>query len=314
MLHIVLCILKIIGIILAIVAGLILLVLMVPFRYKGKGSLDNEFSAKFTTGWLGFLIRFKALYEKGNIRYAFRIAGVPIKKGKINIKDFTDKSDFKDDLDEDLTEEFEKDTPEGEEFFFELVEKFEDESEKSDNNDSGKDSAINESRKDSEEENNSETGKHSGRFTVRNFIGQLKSIFTSVRDTIKNIRKEKIVITKKIKRTIKILKSKEAKEVYEFLKINIKKLINHVKPDKIKADINFGFKSPDKTGKFLAVMGMLLAALKVNTENIEIVPDFQEKKMNGSFEFSGHFVLIYVLIISIKIYFNRRVHYIIEKL
>ena len=68
MIHILLLILKIIGIILLSVIGLLLLavlsVLFVPVRYKVKGDYHKEFTGKLHIGWFLNAFRLDASFDK----------------------------------------------------------------------------------------------------------------------------------------------------------------------------------------------------------------------------------------------------------
>lgn len=68
MIHILLLILKIIGIILLSVIGLLLLavlsVLFVPVRYKAKGDYHKEFTGKLHVGWFLNALSLDASFDK----------------------------------------------------------------------------------------------------------------------------------------------------------------------------------------------------------------------------------------------------------
>ena len=80
-------IIKIIGIILAILLGialiLLLLVLFVPIRYKGEVSLDKDkdsyISAKANASWLMRIMRVEAVYDEGKSSNAIYLFGRRIK-------------------------------------------------------------------------------------------------------------------------------------------------------------------------------------------------------------------------------------------
>ena len=76
MIHILLIILKIIGIILLSVFGLavllILTVLFVPVRYRADADVHSRFNGKLLMSWLGRIARLEAVYDKDGLRYIFR--------------------------------------------------------------------------------------------------------------------------------------------------------------------------------------------------------------------------------------------------
>lgn len=69
MVHIILLILKIIGIVIAVVLGLLLLcicaVLFVPVRYRARASYDESFEGEGRVSWLLHLVSIRAAYKSG---------------------------------------------------------------------------------------------------------------------------------------------------------------------------------------------------------------------------------------------------------
>lgn len=83
MLHIILVILKIIGILLACIVGLLLLlalsVLLVPVRYRGRVEKNGEITAMGHIHWFLHVVSGKVLYEDGEASIKLRIFGIPIR-------------------------------------------------------------------------------------------------------------------------------------------------------------------------------------------------------------------------------------------
>lgn len=85
--HIFLMILKIIGIIIIVLLGLLLLgiglILFVPLRYSVelKKEVDKDIEGSIRTTWLLHILSFRADYKE-NLNYCFRIFGIPIKKSE----------------------------------------------------------------------------------------------------------------------------------------------------------------------------------------------------------------------------------------
>ena len=80
MVHILLLILKIIGITLLVVLGILLLILLFPVTYKISGQLDEkDYSLKIKAGWLFSLLHFSLNVEKKqDMKMKFRILGIPV--------------------------------------------------------------------------------------------------------------------------------------------------------------------------------------------------------------------------------------------
>ncbi|MBS6196730.1 MAG: DUF2953 domain-containing protein [Clostridiales bacterium] len=83
MLHIILTILKILGILLlvllSIVLALVLAVLFVPFCYSAKGEkAGKEWTARAAFSWLFHLIHVRAVYEQGKTGFEVFLLGIPL--------------------------------------------------------------------------------------------------------------------------------------------------------------------------------------------------------------------------------------------
>ena len=89
MVHIILTILKIIGIFLLVILGLLLLALLsalfVPLRYSGRAQKEGEvMEASLRVSWLLHLIHFTLGWREGKLDWNLRIFGISLKKlGKL---------------------------------------------------------------------------------------------------------------------------------------------------------------------------------------------------------------------------------------
>lgn len=86
MIHILLMILKIIGMILLAVLGILLLLvlslLFVPVRYKVQGSWHGQLAAAAKVSWLFHLLSFNAVYSKDGLSMVLRVFGIHLLKKK----------------------------------------------------------------------------------------------------------------------------------------------------------------------------------------------------------------------------------------
>jgi len=301
MLHTLLLILKIMGIILAVLIGVLLLVLIIPCTYKVKGRFNND-DSRLNAKIISFLgiIYFRLFYTVDTLEYVVRLFGIPFLKG---------------DLFEECEEEEEENPYDTDEVFEELVQDFEGNitvqelteevkkkprRRKKKNQDSGyniPDDYI------AVDDGHDETlNKKSGITNyVRRFFDKIKNIISS----IKGLRG-------KIKRIIKLIRSKSFKIAVQYTKNILYKILGHIKPKKLRANVTFGCEKPDSTGKVLGVLGMMIGALKIDLKNFNVVPDFQKKRIEGDIYMKGRFVLIYLLVLALKFYFKKEIQYIIN--
>lgn len=279
MLHILLLILKIIGIILAILAGLFILVMLIPFSYVIKGDFNENVKASLVAKWLQGIIYFRFSYLDENMTYVLRILGIPFLRGTVGEDE------------EEASEEKETE---------ELIQRFE------------QDKGIKHTTK---EDNDTVQGTGIIEDSPEEYQGKSRKKFSVkiITSKLRNIKKRFKDVKKKIRNIKKILKSEQAKVAYYYAKDIIHKLYNHIKPSKFAANLIFGFDSPDKTGKALAALGVLYGTIKIDTEKINIIPDFENKRLEGDVYAKGHFVMGYVLINVLKLYFKKEIHEIIER-
>lgn len=305
MVHILLLILKIIGITLLVVLGILLLILLFPVTYKISGQLDGkDYSLKIKAGWLFSLLHFSLNVEKKqDMKMKFRILGIPV-----NIFNREKKQKKK-------TKKHKKEEKEGV-----ASEKAADELPKQN---------ITENKRitDDEEQENANirkeeiSPKEEKRESSDNgFLNKIKKLFLRIKNTIKriiaNIKKTANDIQgmiDKVKHFKKVITSSVTKKAYRYAKNILKKLFKHIMPGKIKADINFGFEEPDLTGKTLGYIAVTASAFNVNMKRINIVPDFEKSVLKGRICMKGHIVVGIVLIYLMKLYFNKEIHYLVKK-
>ena len=143
-------------------------------------------------------------------------------------------------------------------------------------------------------------------FKCRKLFGKIKHKVRSTKHKFKNNQK-------KFKYLIDYLKSEEVKTAYNYIKSKTKQIVKLLKPKKIRGKLEFGFDSPDKTGKMLGVIAVVCTALKLNMDNFQIEPDFENKKFNGIIRAWGHFSIGVVGVYILQIYMKDEVHAVIDK-
>lgn len=304
MLHILLLIIKIIGIAFAVLMGLTLLILIVPVSYKGKGDSKNPTKFFFKAGGLLRLVYFKFIWKDEEMKYILRVFGIPVIRGMLGEQNekIADEelgglfSNFEDKIVVKLSKEErdaaflkkEKDKQAGlkESADDEYIKEVDDPPVKNDSK---------------EKEKKSGTNRSGLLDFIKKIVGRIKTIPKSIKAVRRKIRKLK-----------RFLKSKRTKIAFYYSKETIRKLYHHMKPAKLKANITFGFESPDMTGKALAVLSVVYGTMKVEPETFSVTPDFQKKRFEGELYLKGNFVLAYVLVQMIRWYFKKEVHDIIE--
>ena len=295
MLHILLLILKWIGIVLAVFLLLVLLLinlgLFVPVRYRADASCQNDIEtleAEFELSWMWKLFFLTACWKKGKADMKIRIGWkylfseekeeVPEEKEENDLQKEKEEQKFLKEQKESLpSEKTNRSLPENN--VQEQAEKRECHQEKTE---SGIDKE--------EEEKESFTAdrrKAGGRKKkplwdrmkekISEWIESCKSFWRKILAMRRNFRGKKEQIES-------FLTDASHRRAFCSLKREVRRFLGHVSPKDVKIVGKIGLEDPYMTGQALAVLGMLFPFLG---ENTVIVPDFENKVLEGSVHIEG---------------------------
>lgn len=271
MLHILLVILKIIGIILLAILGILILLLcvvfLVPLRYQVTAIFEGDLKktkAEVKFAWLLHLFAGRIIYEEERLKYRIRILWKKISD------DMTEKSPRAKDI-EKVTGEIITEAP--------AEDKSEDIAEE-------KEKTV---QKDSEKKTDKKA-ESKGEKSKENKFDKLKC-------TIKNV-------CDKIKMVLDFLKAESHQATLLRLKKEVARFLAFIRPKKLKGKVHFGTDDPYKTGQILAVLSVLYPFYG---ENIEIYSDFEQKILEGELYVKGHVRGVYALIIMINLLLDKNV-------
>lgn len=287
MISILLIILKIIGITLLVILGLVLflflIVLFVPVRYRFKGNYDDAFHCKGKITWLLHFISIKIEVEK-EVVTSIRILGIPLsvflKKKKEGISSKDEMTEDSQSKKEDTVQPAEKQ----ETLALPSSGQIED----------NVDSFIDIDNQREIPEGNGEESQPEKRSVfqklldiyqnikqkITDCIHKVKNIIQKIKEFICNIKDKK----KQLKRYLRILQSDTTKAAFALCKNKIFKILKHIFPRKLHAELTFGFDDPSTTGYTLAVYGMLPEYVG---KNIILHPDFDKQFFCGQFKVKG---------------------------
>ena len=315
MVSILLIILKIIGITLLVIIGilflLLLLILFVPVRYRFKGNYDDSFHCKGKITWLLHFISIRIEVEK-EVVTSIKILGIPLsvflrKKKEVVIQ-----------RDETLNDNQQKDTgvttqqikPERQSDT-QLIEQ-------TDADDSLNENPQGESLKNEKEKISSEKKAiiqkvldiyDNIRKKIQDIIQKIKDIIDKIKDFIINFKQKK----KQLKRYLRILQSDTTKAAFALCKNKIFRMLKHIFPRKLRAELTFGFDDPAMTGYTLAVYGMLPEFVG---KSIILHPDFDKQIFNGQFKVKGvirAWTLLYQVLCILFDKNCRKLYHIVKK-
>ena len=303
MVHILLLILKIIGIIVLSILGLALLILLFPITYVGKvnGNIEEKkITGNIRAGWLFHLLHCRLWIENTEIHYNIRLLGIKIKSSEAKEKKKKEKR----------KNQSEEQSPKNEE------EKSQDELKE----DSVKKTDIkqigtskNEKEQEIQNSNLEETDvKNQNNENIKSEDSK-KTTETNNRKKAKNKKNSIDEIINQIKTVKQFITSKTTKEAYVYGKKMVLKLLKHLAPNRIKGNLYMGFEESYLTGEALGALGMIYGIFNINPKRFKVYPDFENKVFKGDIIFKGHIYLGVVIIYCLKFYFNENIKRIIKK-
>ena len=304
MLHVLLLILKITGIVIACILGLVILVvtavLFVPVRYKVNADYHDRFKAQAKVSWLGILrlmisydeeldIKAKAFFitvynnndENSKVSEQKKAKKKKEKKPEENIFSASDKDVEK------LTEKEEK--PQ-----IKMAE------------------AVNETKEDVQNVKEAVSEDESGNIQNRSFFNKvkdkcfviytkIKEIIKLIRDTVKKISGAADRLKEKVSKAKEFVTDEDNRALFHFLVEQLKALIKVIKPKKYRINARIGFEDPATMGKVLAYVSILYGMSGVD---LSLEPVFGENVKEGSIFLKGNICIFSVLVIALRVYRN----------
>ena len=323
MLHILLTILKVIGIIILVLISLVILIiaaiLFVPIRY----SIDAIYDRKVKN--LDFKIKITYLLHLISVKYIYKDDGLSIKIFGIKTHFFDKETKAMEEKINKETKMFEKMSSEIKDNMTEMPEvyeqlkKIDEERDRLAENVNKTEENIENNNKDNDTEENTEENKEEN---TEEFIKvEKQNIFSRIYSKIKAIiikikyRFIKFCDTiKKICKNVNDLKEfisdDNTKEAFGFLKKEALILLKHIRPRRIKGYVHFGFDDPSYTGNLL---GLIYMILRGSPKEFRINPDFENKVFDGEIHAKGRVQCYLLLIIGIRLYKNDNLKLLLER-
>lgn len=289
MANIIMAILKILGIILLCLLGIVIFmivtILFIPFRYsvdatKDEGQGFKECVAKGKVTWMLFLLRCQYTFDKGESKLSIRFLGLDVQK-IIEFKNRISKKKKNNKSKENIKKKADK--PARKNVTSNQIKKVQDDLKKVPVNSDGEFNVAHD--KDILENKESKLNK------IKKKISGFKEKIINVKKKIKDIFEKVIYYKDEISK-------EENRAALRFIWGKVKEVLNHVKPRKLKGNITFGLDGPDKTGQ---VLGILAIFYPVYGNNFNIKPDFTTKCLYGDIVAKGRIRIFTLLVICIKL-------------
>lgn len=320
MLHVLLLILKITGIVIACILGLVILVvaavLFVPVRYRADADYHGKFKAHAKMSWLGILRAFVSYDEELAIKakalfitiYSNEQKKEKISKHRTSKKKKTKHSEenifsVNDDEAKKLTENEEKPQIK----MAEAVSDTKEDTQAVKNNvEDIKESA--ESLKEAVSKDESKMTQNKSFFDkVKDkcfaIYTKIKEIIKLIKDTVKKVSGAADRLKEKVKNAKKFVTDEDNKALFHFLVEQLKALVKIIRPKKYRINARVGFEDPATMGKVLAYVSILYG---ISGVDLSLEPVFGEDVKEGSIFLKGSIQVFPVLVIALRVYRNEQ--------
>jgi hypothetical protein len=316
MLHIILFILKILGLLVLIVLGLVLavtlLILLVPVRYQAEGSYDGKVKGKARITWLLHILSVTAQFEEDLI-VRVRIFGFRIGKPKKMDSELKEAEDIVVQAMEIMEPEPIREVLKGKEEDHDRVREetrsLPPPQEESRNLTPPKEEPKREepSKEESKREDpKKEEPKKKKGFRIKEMFEKLKKkvlmaftklkfFFLRICDTLRTIKDKKDEIYAWIS-------DKENQRTGKLLFRQVKRLVRHILPRWGKGNITFGFDDPYLTGQVLTYASVIYPLCH---KHLNLYPVFDQTVFTMEGTFRGRIRMGSVLLISSRMLLNR---------
>lgn len=297
-----LLILKILGILIAVIFGTLLIVLLlllfVPFCYHAKVCYGpQQLTASAGISWLLFVLRAKVSYlgQKPVILIA-RVFGIPVyrsdKEKKPKKKKESSPQEKRSKQKKKESKQAKKQVPSKQEI------------PKTDKPPKGLQENNIAEREEPEENSQQKTEQKKGIFA------RITDKIRKLRETIYKVWKKFLQILHRIDAVKEILSKEENKKTLAFAWAQLKHLFLHILPRKISGTLVYGSGDPCSTGQALGVLAVLYARYG---ELLSVQPDFEQKRLECDIELKGRIQLFVLLCLTVKVIRNKEARQLIHE-
>lgn len=319
MLHIVLLILKIIGIVLGILLAVLLagfgIALFVPVRYRIEARRTEEegappVEAEGSVTWLLHLVNIRFRYPADvylRARIAlFTVFRLPPKQKKQRgdgRRKKNRKSAGTEETQEAGAEEKQNTgTDEGQGTRAEEEQNVGTEEKKSAGAEEKQEAETTEKQQES-------SPKSSVADRIREAFVRIREIFQNIWYTLTGICDKIKTIWENIEYYMEVIRSDTFQRAFARCRDELISILSYIRPRKFQADLTIGMDDPAATGKILSYYGMLYPLIG---GHVNIVPDFERKRIEGTVLIKGKVRLFTFVRAAIRIYFSKDIRKLIR--
>lgn len=328
MLHVILFLLKIIGIFLAALLGLLLLILLlllfVPVRYRGRLQKEGELAVRTRVSWFLHVVSVPISFQKGVLSVKIKLFGITVKnltEDEEEIRrDTKELSRRTKDAAKEEEEQIEKAEGAGMEPKANLAEEVRERPEPEDGEHPPKEEeAADEDAGDpwEEEPDKNEDEKES---RIKRILQKIKAFFRklfSFWEKMKNLKYTFRRFCDKIKRGIKkyqgtkeFLQDERTRKALGHAWKEVKHLIGRLLPKKIRGELHFGTQDPALTGE---ILGGISIFYPIFMDNVKVYPNFEQSILEGDLSVKGSFRAVTAALILWRLWRDKNVRYVYRR-
>lgn len=269
---------KVIGILLAVLVIVALAILFAAVRYCGKISFDDK-KAQISIRWLGVVLRVPILITEKDLQWKVRVFGVPILRSDGAHKKRRSKKSS---------------APKAQK---RKAEKAEEQNVPKKQSDKTEEQIASKQTTDQREERSAFRQADEREKKPRG----IRQLFLWLQNVIKIVRKMKKKVHS-VQDLVDILRSDAGKAFICIVKENVIHLWKQIHPQRMRGKVIFGTGDPCSTGELLGVFALFYAWYG---NGVQIVPDFEQKRIEGNVSFRGRIRMITLICIAWRIIKNK---------
>lgn len=292
---IILMILKIIGIaflaILVLLLILVLAVLLIPARYRISGKADERISVRLQISWLRPCISWKARFEEQHFEQTLRIFGIPLKK-----RSGEDKKPKKKGRPKKKRKPQKKPEPK-------VLESK---------------TAVQVQAPELQRSEPAEaaepafTKKRSRLDAVRSFFYKVKQLPGMIKLKVETLKEKALNFKELLARMKTEFEDEMNRNVLKLLFTELKDILKHFAPRRVKAEVSFSAGEPSATGQALGIISMLPFVYRYE---IRLYPDFERDELyfKGTYDIKGHIRGVHALLLMIRFIKDKNISGLIQR-
>lgn len=146
---------------------------------------------------------------------------------------------------------------------------------------------------------------------IKNFIRKIKELFQNIRYTIEHFCDRIKSISNQIEYYKGIIASDIFQQSFQLCKGELFSILKSLKPQKFEADVIVGMDDPATTAQILAIWGMLYPIIG---EHVNVAGDFEQNRIEGHVLIKGKIKVFTFVRAVMRIYFNKDIRKLIQLL